>query len=113
MPLLRKALAAPVTPIQSAGLFPTVEQFELFAEMYRTAGPGMRNVKFSRIMRSFLDAVSLTNEYFLCGATDTLEVASLLDDVPLNLKDRYTFCMVRRIDFVINAPIGQMSSRGR
>lgn len=37
--------------------------------------------------------VQMDNDYFLCNTRDMVGLAQLIDDLPLSLMDRYTFCI--------------------
>jgi hypothetical protein len=54
--------------------------------------------EFTVLLKLFVQAASTLGSraqdlYFLCDLTDMLGVARLLEEIPLKLKDRYTFCI--------------------
>ena len=120
--IITRALKAEHDVIESAGLKPSKEQLLVFAkanglkireteedyaaawEEKRQRGEGRRGgttssyTEFTVLLKLFVQAASTLGSraqdlYFLCDLTDMLGVARLLEEIPLKLKDRYTFCI--------------------
>ena len=87
-PALRKALDAPLSPLNTAGLAPTFEQLESFHRASRNALP------FSELLRVFEEAARVDRRYFCVSLDSMIRVAEAIDDTPdLGLSERHTFCM--------------------
>lgn len=85
----------------------TVEDYAAAREERRTNRAGRREggqekgaayTEFTDLLKLFLQAASQLGSqaqdlYFLCDLTDMLGVARLVEEIPLNLRDRYTFCI--------------------
>jgi len=85
----------------------TVEDYAAAREERRTNKAGRRKggreegaayTEFTDLLKLFLQAASQLGSqaqdlYFLCDLTDMLGVARLVEEIPLNLRDRYTFCI--------------------
>ena len=119
--IIQGALTAEDEVIEAAGLKPSREQLQLFAkangfvlreteEDYQVAWEEKRRKKdkdkreepgyteFVVLLKHFVQAASQLGArhqdlYFLCDLQDMLGVARLLEEIPLSLKDRYTFCI--------------------
>ena len=70
----------------TAGLFPEYEHLEVFA--------GARpDEPFRSLLSVFGANALLDSSYFFCKQESVMEAASLLERVPLALRDMYNFCM--------------------
>ncbi|CAO3622400.1 unnamed protein product [Mucor fragilis] len=81
---VRRAVSAPIVPLEMAGLQPTVDILELFALQ-------LPDEKFSGLLQKFEDLASLNGDYFLCNFKDQKAIADKLEHIKLPLKDRYQF----------------------
>ncbi len=81
LPTLHEVLRHPVKPIKQAGLFPTYDQFEMFA--YH-----MPQLSFVELIDLFFTLSSLNESlYFMCHLHDFREVAQHIDHIqPIALK---------------------------
>ncbi|KAI9355226.1 P-loop containing nucleoside triphosphate hydrolase protein [Pilaira anomala] len=84
LPYVKECVAAPIIPLEMAGLQPTVDILELFALQ-------MPNEKFSGLLQKFEDMASLNGDYFLCNYRDQKIIADKLEDIKLPLRDLYQF----------------------
>lgn len=41
----------------------------------------------------FLSSARVASDFFMCDVDDMSATAKLIDDIPLQLKDRYAFCI--------------------
>ncbi len=117
---LARAMVAPSTPLRAAGVQPSVAQLEAFSRAVEAAvgagGGGIRRARrrrchrrrapptppgapFSSVLRLFceLSAPTLRGDarapFFLSASlSEAAAVASVIDDVPLHLRDRAAFC---------------------
>lgn len=87
----------------------TEEDYAVAWEEKRQGGEGRRRegrgggstssyTEFTVLLKLFVHAASTLGSrakdlYFLCDLTDMLGVARLIEEIPLNLKDRFTFCI--------------------
>ena len=88
--LIRQSISASLKQSPFAGILPAYEQIELFA--LGTAQDGVE-MPFSEILEEFTALATVDNEFFLCGFDSLLQIAKAIDDIPLQLKDRYIFCL--------------------
>lgn len=82
---VQRGLRVSDKPIEYAGLHPDFEQIEMFT-LSQPSKP------FSRVLLEFAKLAELDNEFFLCNFQTLVELARMIDDLPLTLKERYTFC---------------------
>ncbi|CAP26340.3 Protein CBG06022 [Caenorhabditis briggsae] len=82
---LKTILAEKVEPITNVGIAPTYDQIETFSFHLPQAS-------FVRLLDLFVSVCSVSDHFFICTVYDMRELAVLIDQVPLPLKVRYTFC---------------------
>ncbi|CAG8439767.1 12094_t:CDS:10 [Ambispora leptoticha] len=82
---LHKAMAAPVQNLEMAGLQPKVEQVELFSHQLTTPH------SFSELLGKFELLSRVDGLYFLCNWSDLKIIADMIENLPLDITDRYTF----------------------
>ncbi|KRZ08097.1 ATP-dependent RNA helicase SUPV3L1, mitochondrial [Trichinella zimbabwensis] len=87
LPALKAILTKPTEPIHAAGLFPTLEQIEMFA--YYLPKATLSNLLDIFVSLSAVDE----NRFFMCNVDDLKFLADMIEHVPLTLKVRYVFCM--------------------
>lgn len=86
LPLLFTCLDEPFTDTCGAGLFPSCEQLQEYAQH-------MPNARFSELLESFVQMSRVDAFYFLCQNRGLRKVASLIDTVDnLTLEERFIFC---------------------
>lgn len=79
-------LKQPFDDVKKVGLFPFVEQIELFAGK-------LPDVKFSQLLEKFGDHCRLDQSYFMCRYDHIKKIANMLDKVSgISLEDRFNFC---------------------
>lgn len=84
-PLLKSIISKPIEPSTKAGLHPTQEQIELFAY-------NLPHHPMSSLIDIFVTICKLDDsKYFMCQINDMKSIASMIDNIPLPLKARYTF----------------------
>ncbi|KAJ3021812.1 hypothetical protein HKX48_007695 [Thoreauomyces humboldtii] len=83
---MKSLFNAEAPSVLSAGLFPSLEQIEMFSQYL----PGET---LSTLLDRFQDLANLDGRYFLCNLNTQREVADLIEDYPLTLRDRYTFIL--------------------
>ncbi|XP_065828308.1 ATP-dependent RNA helicase SUPV3L1, mitochondrial-like [Oscarella lobularis] len=83
---LQKLLKAQIEPVKLAGIAPTFEQLELF-------GHYLPKATLKELIKLFEELASLDGNYFLCNVEDQKAVAELVERLPLNMKDKYIFCL--------------------
>ncbi|RCH97124.1 ATP-dependent RNA helicase supv3l1, mitochondrial [Rhizopus azygosporus] len=81
---IKAAVDSPIVPLETAGLQPTVEMLELFASQ-------MPNQPFSSIIQKIEDFASVTGDYFMCNTKDKKAIADIIEDIPLEIRDRFQF----------------------
>lgn len=82
---LKAILSEKVDPIVNVGIAPTYDQIETFSFHLPQAS-------FVRLLDLFVSVCSVSDHFFICTVYDMRELAVLIDQVPLPLKVRYTFC---------------------
>ncbi|KAJ3037475.1 ATP-dependent RNA helicase supv3l1, mitochondrial [Rhizophlyctis rosea] len=92
MGLLHRSMKTETPRILAAGLHPTLEQVEAF-------GATLPNEPLAGLLARFEDVARLGGHYFLCNLAALHGIAELIESIPLNLRDRFTFvqspCPVR------------------
>jgi hypothetical protein len=83
---LKNAYEAPVTPLKSAGLFPSAEQMEEFAKQL----PGVQDL--GDLLDKYVTLARLDGDYFMCNHTEMKDAANLIADLDMELSDRFKFC---------------------
>jgi len=87
MEYLRWAMGVPLKPLTAAGLFPSVEQVQAFAEaMPPTA-------KLNTLLEKFMELSQVGGRYFLCGYDQLRAAAAYLRPLPLRPQDLFKYCL--------------------
>ncbi|KAH7704583.1 ATP-dependent RNA helicase SUPV3L1 [Aphelenchoides avenae] len=87
MGTLRDLFSKPVEDIEKVGIAPTFEQIQTFSLH-------LPNASFVNLLDIFVSVCSISDTYFLCAVDQIRSLAVLIENVPLTLEVRYTFCMV-------------------
>ncbi|CAB3409903.1 unnamed protein product [Caenorhabditis bovis] len=82
---LKAILSQKIEPISTVGIAPTYDQIETFSFHLPQAS-------FVRLLDLFVSVCSVSDHFFICTVDDMRELAILIDQIPLPLKVRYTFC---------------------
>lgn len=82
---LKAILSEKIEPIANVGIAPTYDQIETFSFHLPQAS-------FVRLLDLFVSVCSVSDHFFICTVYDMRELAVLIDQIPLPLKVRYTFC---------------------
>ncbi|KAI8846987.1 P-loop containing nucleoside triphosphate hydrolase protein [Chytridium lagenaria] len=81
---LKTVLAiASAPPLESAGLYPKLEQIEAFAKE-------LPNESLSGLLDKFEDLARLDGDFFLCNLESQKRIADLIEPLNLTLRDKYT-----------------------
>jgi hypothetical protein len=88
---IREALATEIEQIPKAGLLPTVEHVESFA--LALAEQEKREPPLSEVVDKFGKLAKIEGDFFLCRQEAIGAVAKRLDDVKMELTDKYLFCV--------------------
>ncbi|KAH3782536.1 hypothetical protein DPMN_160453, partial [Dreissena polymorpha] len=83
---LKRIVSLPRENIEKAGLNATVDMIELFS--YH-----LPNATLSNLLDIFKHVCTVTDHFFMCDVQDIQTLAELLEDVPLNLRSKFTFCV--------------------
>ncbi|XP_031113396.1 DExH-box ATP-dependent RNA helicase DExH16, mitochondrial-like [Ipomoea triloba] len=86
LPLLHSALNSPSPILEKAGLFPNFDLLYMYSRLHPKHG-------LYHILEHFVDNAKLSANYFICNIEDLLKVASIIDELPLSLHDKYLFCI--------------------
>ncbi|KAI9202798.1 P-loop containing nucleoside triphosphate hydrolase protein [Polychytrium aggregatum] len=81
---LKYYMNADLPLVETAGLLPTLEQVEEFSNKFPSMG-------FTSLLERYEDLSRLDGDYFLCNLRNQKEVATLLENKPLELRDRFIF----------------------
>ncbi|KAF2072961.1 hypothetical protein CYY_005727 [Polysphondylium violaceum] len=73
---------------ERAGVFPTVEQIELFSRLDE-----LKDVTFSHLLGQFFEFTKVDSLYFLEELETKITIAKLIDPYPMTIKDRFTFLL--------------------
>jgi len=97
LPTLKELLSQTPDSLLQAGLHPTFDQIEMYA--YHLPAASLSNLVDIFISLSTLD----DSLYTLCHLDDFKYLADMIENIPLQLKAKYTFCCApisRRVPFV-------------
>lgn len=86
LPLLHSSLGSPSPVLERAGLFPTFDLLLLYSRLHP-------KVSFHQILEEFLEKAKLSPNYFISNCEEMLKVATVIDELPLGLQDKYLFCI--------------------
>lgn len=87
LPTLREVLAKGVDQIEQAGLYPTVDQIEMFA--YH-----LPNATLSNLMDLFVSLCQVDeSRFFMCSTEDFKFLADMIEHIKLPIKTKYMFCL--------------------
>lgn len=99
---LRKCMGTEIRPLTKAGLLPTSAHFELFAAATQRYDVAIDPTNLHQTLLQFGEMARLKGDYFLCRQSELRLTARWLDDLPLEMTDKYNFCM---------APVNQTCHR--
>ncbi|KAL2918786.1 RNA helicase [Polyrhizophydium stewartii] len=85
--LLHAHMRLKAPKILSAGVAPTFEQIEGFSKSF----PG---ASLSQILSRFEELAQIDGNYFMCNLKSQRIVAELINNIPMNLRDRYSFVSI-------------------
>ncbi|KAL5541522.1 hypothetical protein UlMin_009232 [Ulmus minor] len=86
LPLLHSALKSPSPLLERAGLFPTFDLMFMYSRLHPKHG-------LYQILEHFVENAKLSENYFIADCEDMMKVASVIDELPLGLNDKYLFCI--------------------
>ncbi|WJX54650.1 RNA helicase [Trifolium repens] len=86
LPLLHSALDSPSPILERAGLLPSFDLLYMYSRLHPQIG-------FFQVMEHFIDNAKLSEKYFFVNCEQVLKVAAVIDEFPLELRDKYLFCI--------------------
>ncbi|KAL2508978.1 ATP-dependent RNA helicase SUV3 [Forsythia ovata] len=86
LPLLNSSLSSPSPIIEKAGLFPSFDLLFMYSRLHPT-------YSMHQTLEHFLENAKLSANYFIADCEEMLKVAAVIDELPLNLNDKYLFCI--------------------
>lgn len=84
LPLLHSSLSSPSPIIEQAGLFPSFDLLLLYSRLHPNYG-------LHQILEHFVENAKVSPNYFIANCEEMLKVAAVIDELPLNLNDKYLF----------------------
>ncbi|KAF0733463.1 hypothetical protein Ae201684P_005207 [Aphanomyces euteiches] len=87
MKYLKDSYHEPPRELKAAGLFPSSEQMVEFAKQM----PGINDLGV--LLDKYVSLARLDGGFFMCKFADIKEAASLIAHIPMDLSERFTFCM--------------------
>lgn len=72
--------------MQKAGLFPSFDLLSMYSNLH--PGQGLY-----QILAHFVEHAKLSANYFIANCENLLKVADVVDELPLDLRDKYIFCI--------------------
>ncbi|CAN8232076.1 unnamed protein product [Cochlearia groenlandica] len=84
LPLLHSSLKSPSPLIERAGLFPTFDLLSRYSQAHPKHG-------LYQILEHFVENAKLSSKYFISNVEDMMKVASIVDELPLGLQEKYLF----------------------
>lgn len=86
LPLIHSALKATTPSLKAAGLFPSFDMLAQYSRLHPKC-------TFYSMLEQFVEKAKLSSIYFLSDCETILDAATLIEDLPLGLHERYTFCI--------------------
>ncbi|KAL3505963.1 hypothetical protein ACH5RR_031345 [Cinchona calisaya] len=86
LPLLHSSLDSPSPMLERAGLFPNFDLLFMYSRLHPKHS-------LYQILEHFVENAKLSAHYFITNCEEMLKVAAVIDELPLNLDDKYLFCM--------------------
>ncbi|KAL0290646.1 UNVERIFIED_CONTAM: ATP-dependent RNA helicase SUV3, mitochondrial [Sesamum angustifolium] len=86
LPLLHSSLSSPSPILEQAGLFPNFDLLFLYSRLHATSG-------LYQILEHFVENAKLSENYFIADCEQMMKVAAVIDELPINLNDKYLFAM--------------------
>ncbi|ESR33234.1 hypothetical protein CICLE_v10004646mg [Citrus x clementina] len=86
LPLLHKSLLEPSPMLESAGLFPNFDLIYMYSRLHPDSS-------LYGILEHFLENAKLSENYFFANCEEVLKVATVIDQLPLRLHEKYLFCI--------------------
>jgi len=90
---LKEFLGKEIPMIRQAGLLPTVEHIENFADALAKGASGDEKPGMKEVVGKFSALAKVEGNYFLCRQEDMNEVADGLEDLELPISDKFIFCV--------------------
>ncbi|XP_073028939.1 DExH-box ATP-dependent RNA helicase DExH16, mitochondrial [Primulina eburnea] len=84
IPLLHSSLSSPSPIIEQAGLFPSFDLLLMYSRLHPRYG-------LHQILEHFVENAKVSPNYFIVNCEEMLKVAAVIDELPLNLNDKYLF----------------------
>ncbi|XP_010532567.1 PREDICTED: DExH-box ATP-dependent RNA helicase DExH16, mitochondrial isoform X1 [Tarenaya hassleriana] len=84
LPLLHSSLKSPSPLLERAGLFPTFDLLSRYSLAHPEHG-------LYQILEHFAENSKLSSNYFIANVEEMLKVATLVDELPLGLQEKYLF----------------------
>ncbi|KAL5098648.1 hypothetical protein RYX36_002975 [Vicia faba] len=86
LPLLHSSLDSPSPILERAGLLPSFDLLYMYSQLHPQTG-------FYQVLEHFIDNAKLSEKYFFVNCEQVLQVAAVIDEFPLGLRDKYLFCI--------------------
>ncbi|OMO85654.1 hypothetical protein COLO4_21524 [Corchorus olitorius] len=86
LPLLHSSLKSTSPILEQAGLLPSFDLMFMYSRLQPKRG-------LYQILEHFLENAKLSENYFISNCEELLKVASVVDQLPLGLQDKYLFCI--------------------
>ncbi|XP_071937960.1 DExH-box ATP-dependent RNA helicase DExH16, mitochondrial isoform X2 [Coffea arabica] len=86
LPLLHSSLNSPSPILERAGLFPSFDLLLMYSRLHPKHS-------LYQILEHFAENAKLSANYFIANCEEMLKVAAVIDELPLELDDKYLFCM--------------------
>ncbi|PIN02791.1 Mitochondrial RNA helicase SUV3, DEAD-box superfamily [Handroanthus impetiginosus] len=84
LPLLHLSLESPSPTLEQAGLFPNFDTLFMYSRLHPSYG-------LHQILEHFVKNAKLSESYFITDCEEMLKAAAIIDELPLNLHDKYLF----------------------
>ncbi|EME31361.1 ATP-dependent RNA helicase (mitochondrial) [Galdieria sulphuraria] len=85
---IRETFSKKLAPVPQAGLFPSADKVQLFAEEKAAS-----RSSFSMIWDEMANLARVDGTFFLCSFDDVKARAQVIEDLPLSIETKYTLCM--------------------
>ncbi|XP_052773978.1 ATP-dependent RNA helicase SUPV3L1, mitochondrial-like isoform X2 [Mya arenaria] len=84
--VLKKIVGQERPNVTKAGLTPTVDMIESFSYL-------LPHASLSNLLDIFVYVAKMNESYFMCNLEDMKALAQVLQDIPMNMRSKFTFCV--------------------
>jgi ATP-dependent RNA helicase SUPV3L1/SUV3 len=90
---LTECLSTDIPSLRKAGLLPSASHVEVFADALQQCEAHKDKDNLNKILSHFSSMAKIKGDYFLCRQEMIMVISRMLNDLDLNMSDKYLICM--------------------